>query len=510
MRRAFWVNSLVLLVMTLLIVACQPPEGPQGPPGPEGPQGLPGPAGADGEPGPPGAAGQDGVSFQPPSFIGAEACAECHQEISDVFLMSGHPYKLTKVENGQPPEYPFTDIPGPPEGYSWDDISYVIGGYNWKARFIDQDGFIITGDEDATTQYNFYNPELDLGDEWVAYHPGEEKPYDCGACHTTGYSPEGNQDGLPGLMGTWSEGGIQCEECHGPGSQHAQHPMSFEMKVDRSAAACGECHFRGVVESLDASDGLIRHHEQYEELFQSKHVTIDCVVCHDPHLGVIQLRETDAPQTVRTECENCHFKESQNFNIEFHTQECIECHMPRVTKSAVGDPEKFTGDIRTHLMAIDPNQIEQFNEDGSESFSQLGLNFACRHCHVEGGIASTKTDAELIEAATGIHEPTAGPQTESSQVFVDSVVVEERDGEYVAIIEGNSPDSCSTVDSVEQTVDGNTIDLTISAVKPSGVLCAQVLTPFTEEVVLETEGLEPGEYTVNVDEGQATTSFTIS
>jgi hypothetical protein len=183
--------------------------------------------------------------------------------------------------------------------------------------------------------------------------------------------------------------------------------------------------------------------------------------------------------------------------------------MPRVTKSAVGDPEKFTGDIRTHLMAIDPNQIDQFNEDGSLALSQLGLNFSCRHCHVEGGRAAPKTDAELIDAATGIHEP-SGPAIESSQAFVDSVVVEERDGQYVAIIQGNLPDSCTTIESIDQAVTDSTIELTINAVRPSDLLCASVLTPFSEEVPLETEGLEPGEYTVDVNGGQATTTFTIS
>jgi hypothetical protein len=78
--------------------------------------------------------------------------------------------------------------------------------------------------------------------------------------------------------------------------------------------------------------------------------------------------------------------------------------MPRVGKSAVGDAAKFTGDIRTHLMAIDPDQIDQFSEDGSEAQSQLGLNFACRHCHVEGGSATPKTDEELIEKANGYHD----------------------------------------------------------------------------------------------------------
>jgi len=509
MRKAVWACGLLAMIVVLLLAACQTQEETPGPAGPEGPQGPPGPQGAPGEPGPSGPQGQDGASFAPPTFIGKEACAECHEEISAVFMQSGHPWIFNKVVDGQPPEYPFTDLPGPPDGYTWDDIGYVIGGYNWKARFVDQDGFIITGDENATTQYNYYNPDVDLGDEWVAYHAGEEVPDDCGVCHTTGYSPEGSQDGLPGLIGTWAEAGVGCEECHGPGSNHAQHPMSYEMKVDRDSAACGDCHFRDTVEEVDAEGGLIMHHEQYEELFQGKHATIECVQCHDPHTGVIQLRNTDADQTTRTQCENCHFKEDQNFNIDFHTTNCIECHMPRVTVSAVGDPEKFTGDIRTHLMAIDPTMIEQFNEDGTLALSQLSLNFACRHCHVEGGLASPKSDQELIDAATGIHEP-QGPATESSQAFVDNVTVEARDGDYYAIIEGNLPDSCSTIDSVDQVIDGNTFGITINAVKPTDVACAQALAPFTEEVLLETGGLEVGEYTVDVNEGQATTTFTVS
>lgn len=414
MQRKYWIFILAI-VAALAFVGCTPQEGPQGPPGPEGPQGPPGPPGPAGEPGAPGEpgpAGADGVSFEPPQYVGRDSCAECHEDIFDRFMKSGHPYKLNPVVNGQPPEYPFTRLEDPPEGYTWDDITYVIGGYNWKARFIGKDGFIITGDENATTQYNFYNPELDMGNNWVAYHAGEEKPYDCGTCHTTGYSPEGNQDGLPGLIGTWTEPGIQCEECHGPGSAHAEYPMSFGMKVDRDSAACGSCHFRGVPEEVDASGGLIKHHEQYEELFQSKHLTLDCVDCHDPHDGVIQLRKTGAP-TTRTQCENCHFEEAQVQKNEKHVTasvECISCHMPRVTKSALGDPEKFTGDIRTHLMAIDPNQIEQFNEEGTASLSQLGLNFACRHCHVEGGSAEPMSDEQLKAMANDYH--TAPPAVE--------------------------------------------------------------------------------------------------
>ncbi len=508
MRRVFWAFALVLLVSAFLLAACAQQEPLQGPPGPEGPQGVPGSVGPQGEPGAPGPAGQDGVSYEPPSFIGAAACAECHEDLAAVFNLSGHPHMLSPVVDGQAPEYPFTELAGTPEGYTWDDISYVIGGYHWKARFVDNEGYIITGDEGSTTQYNFYDRAVGLGDEWVPYYPGEQKPYDCGSCHTTGYSPQGNQNGLPGLVGSWAEPGVQCEECHGPGSLHASHPASFDMRLDRDSAACGECHFRGIPEELDAADGLIQHNEQYEELFQGKHATLDCVQCHDPHVGVIQLRETDAERTTRIECQDCHYQEAENLKLSLHVRDCVTCHMPRITMNAVGDPGLYTGDMRTHLMAINPNQIEQFDAEGTESLSEVGLNFACRQCH-NGELASVKSDRELILTATGYHQPLSAPPTESSEVFLEDAVVVSRGGAYYAVVSGHLPDSCSDIDSIDQSASGNTISLTVNASTLVDRACTQELTPFTKEVQLDVRGLQPGEYTIEVN-GELSATFTIS
>lgn len=416
MRRRSLIITALLIFLVALLAGCsgaegpEGPAGPSGPPGPEGPQGAIGPAGPEGPPGPEGPAGAGATGAE---FVGSKLCGGCHNDIYQTFIKSGHPWKLTKVVDGNAPEYPFTAIPELPEGYTWDDILYIIGGYNWKTRFVNQEGYIITnppgqtGVTDYLNQYNFSNSAVRMEAGWVTYHSGEENvPYDCGSCHTTGYSPQGNQDGLPGLVGTWAEPGIQCEECHGPGSVHIKNPQGVQMLVDRDAEACGKCHIRGSIEEVNAGGGFIQHHEQYEELFQSKHITLDCVVCHDPHTGVVQLRQA-GEQTTRTECANCHWEKVKNQNNPIHLSigiACIECHMARVTKSAWGNAEKFTGDIRTHMMGIDPSQIEQFSEDGTTSLSQIGLNFACRHCH-GSGLGSPKTDEELITGATGYHTP---------------------------------------------------------------------------------------------------------
>lgn len=407
--RQYWLLRLGgALILSVLLVGCAGPEGPAGPAGPPGP---PGPEGPMGPVGPSGEAAEPVSAVIGAEYVGSETCSGCHSDTYESFVMSGHAWKLNPVVDGQPPDYPFTQIPELPVGYTWDDISYVIGGYNWKARFINQEGYIITdepgqsGNAEYLNQWNFANPIVGRDAGWARYNSGvENKPYNCGSCHTTGYSPRGNQDGLPGLIGTWAEPGIQCEACHGPGSLHVQNPRGVRMTVDRDPELCGKCHIRGAVEQVDASGGFIQHHEQYEELFQSKHITLSCVVCHDPHVGVIQLRQA-GESTTRTQCENCHFKQAKFQDSVIHPMvaDCIDCHMPRVTRSAWGDAEKFTGDIRTHLMAIDPSQVGQFTEDGAFALSQVGLDFACRHCHVEGGSATPKTDAELIEKATGYH-----------------------------------------------------------------------------------------------------------
>lgn len=318
----------VLLIASLALLGCAGPAGPEGPAGPAGPAGPEGPQGPEGPEGPAGEAGEAAEAVAGAEYVGKETCAKCHEEIASVFNMSGHAYKLNPVVDGQPPEYPFTEVTELPEGYTWDDIAYVIGGYNWKARFVDKEGYVITGlpgtrgdgNEDYVSQYNFANPVVGNEAGWVPYHPGEEKPYSCGPCHTTGYSawpPDAHQNDMPGIVGTWAEPGITCERCHGPGSLHAENPHGVALEIDRDSAQCGECHLRGAPESVNVSGGFIKHHEQYEELFQSKHITLDCVTCHDPHASVVQLRKA-GEQTTRTQCENCHFENAQYQDSEVH------------------------------------------------------------------------------------------------------------------------------------------------------------------------------------------------
>ena len=102
----------------------------------------------------------------------------------------------------------------------------------------------------------------------------------------------------------------------------------------------------------------------------------------------------------------------------------------------------------------------------------------------------------------------AGSATGGSLAMVDSVTVERIDNQDYAVINGNYPDACTKISSVAQVVEGDAFSLTLLTQSPQDVMCAQMLTPFTVEILLTTGGLLPGEFSVMVNEGPST-KFTL-
>jgi hypothetical protein len=103
-------------------------------------------------------------------------------------------------------------------------------------------------------------------------------------------------------------------------------------------------------------------------------------------------------------CESCHFEQEQYKKItdRRHAQ-CVECHMPAVIETAASVPEHYTGDTRTHLMVINSQALTQ-TVNGAFSAPYLGLDFACKSCHYDGGRGDLIADEELVAAATGYHD----------------------------------------------------------------------------------------------------------
>ena len=336
-------------------------------------------------------------------FAGSESCkgSGCHDVQYSEWKSSGHPYKLMSSEEARNRPIPL------PIGIDWDDVSYVIGGYKWKSRYIDTDGYIITTtfdeDGDPVPGVNQWNM---LAGYWNDYHAGEENvPYDCGSCHTTNWIADedaetdddlsDNQDGLPGMWGTFDAGGVHCEQCHGNG---------MTMEVDDSAEACGSCHYRSYppgseVNQIPASGGFIKHHEQYNEHLAGPHATMKCVSCHNPHKR--------AEFSIVRECSVCHGGIADSYamtTMADYGVECDDCHMPFATKSAV-PLGTHKGDLQTHIFYIDTDPAgNMFTEDGSlvaldeNGKGAVTMDFACQRCH------ETASLTELSRFAKNFHD----------------------------------------------------------------------------------------------------------
>lgn len=110
----------------------------------------------------------------------------------------------------------------------------------------------------------------------------------------------------------------------------------------------------------------------------------------------------------------------------------------------------------------------------------------------------------LILVAASLLLATCAQEECEQQAFVDSVEIEVRDGEYYAIVQGTLQDACTQVSDITQKVDGKTVYVTVCTTRPEDVLCAQVLAPLEEEILLDVSDLSPGQYTVDVN-GTVTT-----
>jgi hypothetical protein len=337
-----------------------------------------------------------------PAYIGSEGCANCHQDIYNTFRNSGHPYILSEVKEGVPPTLPNTTLDYIPAHFAsgWNDVSYVIGGFAWKYQFIDDEGYIYTGND---AQYNLKTSAA------VPYHadvaPGT-KEFSCGKCHTTGWESTQDgalpQDGLMGMGGSFFAAGVQCEACHGMGSIHAGSRSAEDIIIDTEALACGSCHSRNEDHSIAAADGFILNYTQYDELISSGHKNLSCVACHDPHASV---KHGQTGGIVKS-CTECH---TNMKNPTHNGADCVTCHMPYATKSATS-VNKYVGDVQTHIFKINTAENGQmFNEAGTVANGSDGvtLGYVCYQCHKDednvGGNNSHRTLRQLSSRARTYH-----------------------------------------------------------------------------------------------------------
>lgn len=350
------------------------------------------------------------------AYIGSAACGACHADVAELNALHGHTQALKDVQ-GVAPDYPSAasraGVPNPPAGFSWNDVRFLIGGYRHGAEFVSAQGFVMTdGATGVNTQWFLDFPPNGAAASFAPYLPAQVQPlpyrYECFRCHVVNPQQQNpadprSQEGRPGILGTWSESGVQCEACHGPGSKHAPDPWTRRMFVDSTNDICARCHLAGDDPDVIAvTDGYISPNTQVAELRASGGMAaFNCGVCHNKHASATY----DRGRGVINECTACH----GDMNLAFHEGvtfvrgdysepvTCESCHMPFAGRSnsaggpaTVGTDGGRMGDVRTHIFRIDttnPTYVQMFSADGgrvvksAEGEAAVTPDFVCLRCH---------------------------------------------------------------------------------------------------------------------------------
>ncbi|MFN8447742.1 MAG: cytochrome c3 family protein [Anaerolineae bacterium] len=197
-----------------------------------------------------------------PEYVGAEECASCHRSLAREHADSSHALALQDVSRSRDKDNILGDfdqgedvrqvqLPGEdaPRAFTADDIAYAVGSGVHVQRYlyeVDRNDYMVLPAEWNVAEQKW--EPYTLADEWPSQAYDWED--NCAYCHTGGFDVD---------RGRWVDDGVQCEDCHGPASNHVdaaqdagRNPSDEELVAIRSAIyrsadpqVCGACHSRG-------------------------------------------------------------------------------------------------------------------------------------------------------------------------------------------------------------------------------------------------------------------------
>ncbi len=208
----------------------------------------------------------------------------------------------------------------------------------------------------------------------------------CFPCHSVGY---GLPSGFVDLEITPQLANVQCESCHGPGSNHFGDPNNVPLAVNLDSQLCGACH--------QSCHGLCGedHHPQFEQWSTSKHSNSlwdiiwdpdfedECLQCHsvDYRLAPEDDKPTGAEVQFNIECVACHTPHN-NVNVGQLRmpayQLCADCHtMGNVVPPDV--PDQPQSEV---LHGFGGYELDGTLMDGPHTAHWWGIPDECATCHV--------------------------------------------------------------------------------------------------------------------------------
>jgi tetratricopeptide (TPR) repeat protein len=389
-------------------------------------------------------------------FIGAAECASCHERENTRWRGSHHQLAMQPASNstvlgsfnhasfgnnGITSTFfrsgsKFMVRTDGPDGALHDyEIKYTFGVYPLQQYLIAMPGGCLQAFGIAWDS----RPSGRGGQRWFSLCPGQKITYRdsqhwtgidqnwnymCADCHSTNLRK--NYDLRTRTFATaYSEIDVECEACHGPGSDHvawakkegdwksiANHGLAIALderigvawpidpatgyphrsaprQSEREIQMCARCHARRgqihedyvhgqpvgddyrvalIDEDHYFPDGQIKE-EDYEfgSFIQSRmyHAGVTCSDCHEPHSSKLRAEGNGV-------CQQCHSAQKYDSpKHHFHKvgsagARCVECHMP----------------TRTY-MVVDPRRDHSIRIPRPDLSMKLGTSNACNNCHTD-------------------------------------------------------------------------------------------------------------------------------
>jgi tetratricopeptide (TPR) repeat protein len=326
----------------------------------------------------------DALAVEQASYVGNQACAKCHQEIARGYAQtpmatssgavgddvvegefrhnpSGVRYRIVRENGAAWLEYERRD--GARAG-DWlqgrRQLQYFIGSNAAGRSFLSIiDRFLFQAPVTWYAQSRRWDvsPGYETDREMRFSRPIEAN---CLYCHASQSQPVFDTQNRY-VDPPFTQPGVGCERCHGPGSLHARGlgAMINPAKLDaaRRDSVCAQCHLSGEARVERAGKRLafyrpgdllsdyvsyfvfdesqktgLKANSHVENLGQSackqrSGESMSCLNCHDPHFAPAPRDRADY---FRGKCLECHRTEGLPAN-ERHTlkSDCAGCHMPK-------------------------------------------------------------------------------------------------------------------------------------------------------------------------------------
>ena len=256
----------------------------------------------------------------------------------------------------------------------------------------------------------------------------------CLHCHVSGMRPPENGTENKYPMPVFSEDGVACERCHGPGAAHVAGGSIVnpaKLAPARRDEVCMQCHLEGkaAIERPgqhiynyrpgDKLSDYIRYYvfrntsglgavSQVEALAQStckkkSGDRMSCISCHDPHFSPSSQEKV---AFYRGKCLACH---GAKFGEQHHADraDCTECHMPNSSSTDVAHTQVTDHRIPRrpeiapqllHEMKAGPSkpQLEIFPPSSDSDVREFALAWQSL---AQSGVVPADPEAQLLRSA---------------------------------------------------------------------------------------------------------------